>query len=97
MAEQLDIKHNSKTNRFETDVDGATAYVEYEVADDGVMVFTHTIVPEELEGRGIARELVTFALDYARKNEKKVFAECAYVDAFLEKHHKDYADIIDES
>jgi predicted GNAT family acetyltransferase len=95
MSEDIQVRHNKQGNRFEAEVDGETAYAEYRIADDGVMVFTHTIVPEAIEGRGVAGQIVKTALDHARENDIRVYAECAYVDSYLERH-PEYSDIVDE-
>ena len=61
---ELSIIHRPETNRFETVVDGVTAYVEYRKEDDSIDIL-HTIVPPAIEGRGIASRLVGAAYDYA--------------------------------
>ena len=53
---ELSIIHRPETNRFETVVDGVTAYVEYRKEDDSIDIL-HTIVPPAIEGRGIASRL----------------------------------------
>jgi uncharacterized protein len=95
MADEIKVKHNKGEKRFEADVDGETAYAEYRIADDGVMVFTHTIVPQAAEGRGVAGTIVKTALEHARANDIRVYAECAYVDSYLERH-PEYRDMVDE-
>ena len=59
---ELSIIHRPETNRFETVVDGVTAYVEYRKEDDSIDIL-HTIVPPAIEGRGIASRLVGAAYD----------------------------------
>jgi uncharacterized protein len=89
----IDVRHNEKKHRFETEIDGRTAYSEYEMDDDGIMVFTHTIVPEELEGRGIASGIVKHALDHARESGIAIVPDCPYVASWIERH-PDYADLV---
>lgn len=95
MADDIKVEHNKADKRFEAEVEGETAYAEYRVADDGVMVFTHTIVPEAIEGRGVAGKIVKSALEHARSNDIRIYAECAYVDSYLERH-PEYRDLVDE-
>ena len=45
-----DIRNNENESRFETTVDGHTAFVEYEMEEPGMIVYTHTLVPDELSG-----------------------------------------------
>jgi len=53
-------------SRYEATLDGAQAgVVEYQL-DGDVIMFTHTGVPPEFEGRGIASRLARYVLDDAR-------------------------------
>ncbi|MEO6234919.1 MAG: GNAT family N-acetyltransferase [Thermomonas sp.] len=79
------IKHDVKTHRFNTVVDDVTGYVEYDLAGD-VMIVTHTIVPSEIGGRGIAGALVKAALEHARAEGWKVVPQCSYADAWMRKN-----------
>jgi predicted GNAT family acetyltransferase len=88
---QIAITHNPQAQRFETTVDGTTAYLSYQVQGDK-LVYDHTIVPSAIGGRGIAGALTKHALDYARKQGKKVAPACSYVASYMQKH-PEYADI----
>ena len=81
-----DIAHDPASQRFTTEVDGQAAYLEYERADDDVMVITHTIVPPAIGGRGIASDLVRAALEHAEAEGLKVDPRCSYADAWMRKH-----------
>lgn len=87
------VIHNEAKSRFETEVEGRTALVDYRRRDN-VYVVTHTEVPTELEGRGIAAALTKALLEYVRENELKVRPVCSYTKAYLQKH-TEYSDIID--
>ena len=80
-----DIAHDAARQRFATETDGQTAYLEYEQADD-VMVITHTIVPSAIGGRGIAGDLVRTAVEYAKAEGLKVDPRCSYADGWTRKH-----------
>ena len=80
-----DIRHDAAGHRFATEVDGHVAYVEYEPGD-GRIAITHTIVPQEIGGRGIAGELVRTALEHARGHGLKVDPQCSYADAWMRRH-----------
>ena len=54
--------------------------------EEGTIVFTHTIVPKALEGRGVGSKLIRAALDSARDRGLKVIPQCPFVAAFIEKH-----------
>jgi predicted GNAT family acetyltransferase len=79
------IRDNVAAHRFEMIVDHHAAIVTYSIADS-VITFIHTVVPEALRGRGIARELVEFALASARERGLKVVPQCEVFDAYMRKH-----------
>lgn len=70
--EPINITHNESANRFETTIDSHTGYISYQ--DRGnELVYDHTVVPQQLGGRGLGSALVKHALDFARQQEKKWF------------------------
>lgn len=81
----IDISHEPGQQRFSAMVEGHQARVDYVLAEP-VMRITHTVVPEEIGGRGIAGRLVKAALEHARAQGWKVRPECSYADAWMEKH-----------
>ncbi|MDO5651982.1 MAG: GNAT family N-acetyltransferase [Moraxella sp.] len=86
------ITHATNNNRFETVIDGHTAYLSY-VDNGDVWVYDHTIVPSELGGRGLGKSLVKHALDYARTHYKKIVPSCPFVAAYIDKN-PEYKDIV---
>jgi hypothetical protein len=87
-----DIRNNEPASRYETTVEGHLAESAYDL-EPGSIVFTHTVVPDELSGRGIASELVKFALDDARSRGLKVVPQCAYVSSWIARH-PEYQDLL---
>lgn len=81
----MTIEHDPQRGRFHTTVQGHLCVCDYRLRE-GVMVFTHTEVAPELEGRGIASQLVKAALAYAEQQQLKVRPLCSYVRAYLERH-----------
>ncbi len=79
------VRHNAATHRYEIEVEGHLSVCEYEMRD-GVQVFTHTLVPPELRGRGLAEALVRAALDEAKTAGRSVVPQCSYVAKFIERH-----------
>jgi predicted GNAT family acetyltransferase len=92
MASELPVRHNASAHRYEIESDGRLAVAEYEMME-GKQVFTHTLVPEELRGRGLAERLVRTALNDARAAGRKVVPACSYVDVFI-KRNKEFADLL---
>lgn len=80
-----EIRNNLAASRYECTVDGHLSVADYELAD-GVMTITHTVVPPELRGRGIAEKLVRAALAEARASQRKVVPACSYVAVFIQRH-----------
>ena len=87
------IIHNSTTQRFETTIDGITAFLSYQARDDGAWDYNHTIVPKALGGRGLGSQLVKFALDHAKSENKKIIASCSFVASYVDKH-PEYQDLV---
>lgn len=81
----MEIVHDERRQRFYVETDGHTAYVAYSLTDDGLDI-RHTIVPDEISGRGIAAALVKAAYDYAISKKLKPIATCSYAVAWLRRH-----------
>ena len=84
-ASDVLVRHNPAENRFEAEVDGKLSVADYQLRGKE-MVMTHTLVPPQLRGRGIAEQLVRKALDYARSENLRVVPACSYVDLFIRRH-----------
>lgn len=93
MNQPTDVRHNKDAARYEIEVAGHLAVAEYELTPDGRQVFTHTLVPPELRGRGLAEVLVRRALADARAAGRKVVPACSYVAKFIERN-RDFADLV---
>ena len=81
----VDVVHRPEQSRFEAEVEGDVAFLSYERAD-GSLVITHTIVPRQLEGRGIAGHLAAAAVGWARAEQLEIEPQCSYVRGWLRKH-----------
>jgi len=81
------VLHHAAAHRYEVTVDGHRSICEYEL-HDGVVHFTHTVVPPELRGRGLAEQLVRAALADARAAGHRVVPQCSYVAKFIERHQE---------
>ncbi len=92
-TENLDIKNNKESSRYEVDVNGKDAFAVYQI-DGKRIIFTHTEVPPELEGRGIAGNIVQIALDDSRAQGLQVVPVCPFVSAYI-KRHQEYLDLVD--
>ena len=92
MATPAEVKRNDARTRYELSVDGKLAVSEYNRLANAVM-FTHTEVPEALEGPGVGAALVRGALDDVRAQGLRVIPLCPFVTAFI-RRHPEYGDLL---
>lgn len=86
------VRHNPGEHRYESGDGAHLAVLEYELASDRV-TYTHTFVPPELRGQGLAEALVRTALTDAKAARHKVIPACSYVAKFIERH-KEYQPLL---
>jgi uncharacterized protein len=89
------VSDNPEAERFEITVDGKLAGIaQYKLARDRI-AFVHAEVDDEFEGQGLAKVLVTHALDEVRGRGLGVLPFCPYVRRFISKN-PDYLDLVPE-
>lgn len=88
----MDVIHDANAGQFHVDVEGHRGVVDYRLRD-GVMVITHTGVPDAIGDRGVAAELTRVALETARREGWKVVPACSYAAAFIRRHPA-FADLL---
>ena len=74
------------------DGENTTGYLEWEPRGADVRVATHTVVPPEIGGRGIAAQLVNRLVEDAKRQGFKIVPQCSYVDAKF-KRNPDWASL----
>ena len=79
------VRDNRSEQEFELTVHGERAVAAYQL-EDNTIVFTHTLVPPAIEGRGVGGKLVRGALDAARDAKLKVVPQCPFVAAWIDRH-----------
>lgn len=89
-----DVTHNEKAGRFEVELDGETAFAEYELKGEDTIVFPHTVVPDAFEGQGIGSALAKAGLAYAREKKLKVVPLCSFFAGYIARH-EEYQDLVD--
>jgi predicted GNAT family acetyltransferase len=88
------IRDNPDNDRYEIHEDDQLAgFAAYEISD-GTIAFTHTEVDRAFEGRGLARQLVTEALDDARRRDLAVRPHCSYVRKVIASDADQYLDLV---
>ena len=77
---------NKDEKRYELQIEGQTAFIEYIVAKNGRIFLTHTEVPAALEGQGIGSRMVLQALVDIKKRGLTLVPLCPFVAGYLKKH-----------
>ncbi len=86
------IIHNEEQQRFELEIDHRMSIVQYRLFEGGI-IFDHTEVHPDLEGKGIASRLAVFALEYAKTNHLKVVPLCPFIRTYIMRH-KEYESLL---
>lgn len=81
-----ELHNNTDRKRFELEIDGHIAYIEYLRDNQNTMYLSHTEVPRALEGKGVGSKIVALALDYLKEYEYRLAPLCPFVAKYLTKH-----------
>jgi uncharacterized protein len=79
------VRDNPSRNRYELDVEGSLAFIDYRRAGH-VVTLTHAEVPQNLRGGGLGAALVRGALELARAQGDRIVPRCSFVVAYLRRH-----------
>lgn len=79
------VRDNKARSRYELEVDGRIAFADY-VVDGDALIVPHTLVPPELERRGVGSRLVAGLLDDLRAKGMRIVPACPFVAAYVELH-----------
>ena len=79
------VVDNRSEQEFTLTLGDHVAVAAYQLEGDTI-VFTHTVVPPEIEGRGVGSKLIQGALDLVRDRGLTVVPQCRFVRAYIEKH-----------
>lgn len=87
------VTRNDGASRYDAFVEDELAgYVEFALVDGGI-AFTHTVVGDAFEGRGVGSRLAATALDEARADGMRVTPRCPFIKSYIERH-PDYLDLV---
>lgn len=81
----IDMVENKERKRFEAEVEGQIAFIEYIRAKNAVYL-THTEVPTALEGKGVGSALVIAVLNTMETEAHQIAPLCPFVAAYIRKH-----------
>lgn len=94
--EGLEITHHDHSGRgvYHARVPGSdkVARLTWKARGNSVRVADHTLVPRELEGRGIAAALVDALVTDARAQGFRIVPQCSYIAAKFARN-PDWADV----
>lgn len=77
---------NLEKNRFELEVEGKIAIIEFQKIEPNVLDLIHTEVPDELAGKGIGSKLVSGALEHCKDNNLQIIPSCPFIKSYIDKH-----------
>lgn len=88
------VSNHEDAHQYEAWIDGELAgRAEYEL-DGDVVVFTHTVVDDAFEGRGVGSALARGALDDVAAGPRQVRPLCPFIKGWIEKH-PDYQHLVE--
>lgn len=76
------VKHLIEQQRFVIEKDGFESVLDYEL-DGNNINFTHTYVPTELRGQGLAEKIVRAGIVWAKEQGYELHASCSYAAKFI--------------
>jgi len=80
------LTDNSEKRQYEFAVEGFTPRIEYIKTAEGEIYLTHTEVPAELGGRGIASALAKQTMQDIDKQGLKLVPVCPFIATYIDKH-----------
>lgn len=87
----LELRHDEERQRYVAVLAGEPVGLAAYRLSGQTIVFTHTEVDDEVEGRGIGTALIAYALADARRRGLHIVPLCPFVAAHL-VHHPEQAD-----
>ena len=95
----MHIQHEQSASKgaFYVEENGTRlAEMTYSKAGDALIIIDHTEVSDALRGKGAGKQLVSAAVDHARKNNLKILPLCPFAKSVFEKV-TDFQDVLSSS
>ncbi|MGI9652952.1 GNAT family N-acetyltransferase [Chryseobacterium sp. RLHN22] len=92
----INVKQNNdeKHGSFEAIIDGNRAgLMTYTWAGEDRFIIDHTEVEEAYNGKGVGKEMLIKAVEFARENNKKIIPLCPFAKATFQKN-EDLQDVL---
>ena len=80
------VTDNIGMGRFELAIDHESSAFAYYLVEDGRVVLTHTEVPFEHSGQGLATKLADGVFAALMRDGRKVVPKCGFMVAYALKH-----------
>ena len=77
--------HNTTDDEYELHIGDQVARIQYELRGNKIILI-HTEVPEALQGKGLASQLMEKALTDIEQDGLKVIPTCAFAADYFKKH-----------
>jgi predicted GNAT family acetyltransferase len=88
-------KETGNKGVFYIEQDGKkVAEMDYVFSSPGVMTILHTEVDDSLGGKGVGKELVGYAVEYAREHHIKIIPVCQFTKAVIARK-KEWQDVLE--
>ena len=79
------FRNNEDQKRFELQDGETVAFVDYIINKKGTIYLTHTEVPKEAEGQGLAKEILENVFREIENRELELVPICPFVKAYLHR------------
>ncbi|MFV0506227.1 MAG: GNAT family N-acetyltransferase [Bacteroidales bacterium] len=83
----MNIIHDAENSVFCTTINGYHAEVKYK-REGNRCYFYHTFVPEEIGGMGVAKALVTYAVNFCIERNYELVAICPYIVKLIRRNEE---------
>jgi predicted GNAT family acetyltransferase len=89
-----EVRDNPAQHRFELSIKGEAMALAYYNIEAGRVVLTHTEVPSEFSGQGIASRLARGIFELLRGSGRKAVLKCPFMGEYFARH-PEYADVVE--
>jgi uncharacterized protein len=94
----MEIKHKEVGDNglFYIEVDGEKlGEMTYRRRDEHHIIINHTKVDDRLAGKGAGKQMLTYAVEWARKNDVRIKPLCSFAASLFAKI-KEFEDVLDK-
>ena len=94
IAEKYIVHLNEPELRFEVNLDGELAYIDYRWYQNK-LILLYVFVPPAYRGKGVSNVLIQHALDYAKNKDVKINIYCPYIAKYV-RMHPEYQELLEK-